>query len=95
MKNKRGEIPTVILVIGIFAVCTLALITFYLSQIYTKGLFVGLDTMQEMNVKIENASFNGLSANNFYLEKKNSEREKWYSLEETEKVVFSVKYNSP
>jgi hypothetical protein len=31
MKNKRADIPVTILVIGIFAVCTLAIFSFYYS----------------------------------------------------------------
>ena len=32
MKNKRGEIPITILVLGIFAICALALISFVVSD---------------------------------------------------------------
>ena len=90
--NKKGEIPVVVLVIGIFVVCSLALVTFYMSDIRVKESFAGLDTMQEMNIQIENASFYGDSVKEVYLEKNVFEREHWYSLSETEKTLFSVKY---
>lgn len=89
--NKKGEIPVVVLVIGVFAVCSLALISFYVSDIHVKESFAGLDTMQEMNIKIENASFYDVSVKDFYLEKNVSEK-KWFFLEEEEEVLFSVRY---
>lgn len=94
MKNKHGEIPIVILVIGIFAVCSLALVTFFISDTNFKQSFVGLDLMEKANIQIENQSFHEISSDNFYLEKK-IDASKWYSWEKKEKVVFSVKYNLP
>lgn len=94
MKNRRGEIPIVILVIGIFAVCSLALITFYSSNIKFKQSFVGLDLMEKANLQIENKSFHNENIRDIYLERKINES-KWYSLEKKEIVLFSVKYNLP
>lgn len=94
MKNRHGEIPIVILVIGIFAVCSLALITFYMSNTKFKQSFAGLDLMEKANIQIENQTFHEISPDNIYLEKKIDES-KWYSWEKKEKILFSVKYNLP
>ena len=56
-KNKRGDIPTVVLVIGVFAVSTLALITFYLADFRTSNSFVGLQVMQKLNAQVEEYTF--------------------------------------
>ena len=95
MKNKRGEISIVILVIGIFAVCSLALITFFISSVKFKESFGGIDLMEKINLQIENKTFYNENVEGLYLEKKIEEREKWYSLEKKEKILFSVKYHLP
>ena len=41
MRNKRGDVPTAILVLGAFAVCALALISFYASSLFVENTFLG------------------------------------------------------
>lgn len=53
MKN-RGQISIVILVIGIFVVCALALFSFFMSSSYVKNSFIGTSLMTKMNIDIEN-----------------------------------------
>lgn len=92
--NKKAEIPVTILVIGVFVICSLALLSFFNSAIVTRNSFVGIDLMEEMNFKIERAEFNSsLGISNFYLEK----NETYYTPEfglpwEQQRTLFSVKY---
>lgn len=68
-KNKKGDIPTVVLVIGVFAVCTLALITFYLADFRISNSFVGVQTMQKLNAQVEEYTFylnNGATASSLH-----------------------------
>lgn len=37
MKNKRGDIPVMVLVIGVFCVCTLTLISFTIFDLQNSG----------------------------------------------------------
>ncbi len=53
MKNKRGDIPVTILVIGIFMVCTLAILSFLNSSLLLNKSFVGVDIMEKANIEIE------------------------------------------
>lgn len=48
-KFKKGNIPITILVIGIFAVCSLALFTFFISDFETSNSFVGVDILHKVN----------------------------------------------
>ena len=57
MENKRGDIPTAILVLGAFAVCTLALISFYASSIFVENNFFGLDLVEKMNSQVNEYNF--------------------------------------
>ena len=52
-KNKQGDVPITILVIGVFAVCSLALLTFFISDFKTSNSFVGIDVMEKMNTQID------------------------------------------
>lgn len=55
--NKRGDIPVTVLVIGVFAVCALALFTFFVADFNTSNSFVGLKIMEEMNSQIDEYLF--------------------------------------
>jgi len=51
--DKHAEISIVILVIGVFVVCTLALISFFAMNIEERNSFVGVNLMQKINFQIE------------------------------------------
>ncbi len=100
---KRANIPVTILVIGIFAVCTLALLSFIISKVNFREHFVGVGLMEKMNSQIEDYSvhkdlgrvdikINDKGERVFYQEKK-----KTYGilLWQKERVVFSVEYKIP
>ena len=99
MKNKQGDIPITILVIGVFGVCSLALLSFYSSIDFMKYSFVGTGLIEQLNSEVEQASFFG-SLENLRIKYVNGERffyqeektkEHWYSIKK-EKLLFSVKY---
>lgn len=92
MKNKHGDLPVTILVIGVFAVCSLALLSFFYSNLKVQNSFVGIDSMEKMNLQIETYLFNGWDADGLYLEKNVTTG---LFLWKKEKTVFSVKYSLP
>jgi len=58
LKNKRGDIPVMILVIGVFAICTLAIISFsFVGNKTTKGFYESIESMEEMNSLIQKYYF--------------------------------------
>ena len=103
MKNKCGDIPITILVIGVFAVCSLALLSFYYSDTKVKNSFVGIDKMEKMNLQMEQylvyKNLDNLDTkinrdgDVFFYQEKNIT--KGFLLWKKEKTMFSVKYNLP
>lgn len=55
--NKKGDVPVTLLVIGVFAVCTLALISFYLASIKITNSFAGVSVMENINSVAEKIRF--------------------------------------
>jgi hypothetical protein len=89
--NKRGDLPVTILAIGVFVVCTLALLSFMYSSYKLNKSFSGVKLIEEANARIE---MGGL--NSFYIDKKVDKfspgfEEGDFSLFK-EKIVFSVEY---
>jgi len=91
--NKRGDLPVTLLVIGVFAVCTLAILSFFYSSMQIKESFVGIKIIENANTQIELHNLD-----NFY-DYKNVTRfspsfggENGISLFK-EKTIFSVEYN--
>ena len=54
IKNKRADITIVILVIGVVAVCFLAIFSFYSSDINLKKDFIGIEMIHEINKSLRN-----------------------------------------
>ena len=52
-RNKKGDVPVTILVIGVFGVCSLALLTFFISDFKVSNSFVGIDIMEKMNAQVD------------------------------------------
>jgi len=88
--NKRANIPIVILVLGIFAVCTLALLSFYSSSIEVENSFNGISEVRELTLEIETKSLRGESLEGLFREGDNS---KVYNPFSEDKIIFSVMYN--
>jgi len=90
-KNKRGDIPTTILVIMVITICCLALYTFYKTSSNVRSSFVGIGLMGKLNSQIENRTFNGESPAGLYIEKKETTGMFWWK---KEFLVFSAEYKS-
>lgn len=90
-KNKRGDLPVTILVLGVFAICTLALLSFFYSSYQLHKSFVGVEIVENSNIQIEKDSLN-----HFYDEEKvnvlSPGLEGGIHLFK-EKIIFSVEYN--
>lgn len=63
--DKRGDLPVTILVIGVFAVCTLAMLSFFYSSYQLHKSFVGVESVENASIQIESNSLN-----HFYDEKR-------------------------
>lgn len=57
MKNKKGDIPIIILVMGVVAICGLALLSFFSSSFKLEQSFTNVPLMEELNVKIAEYNF--------------------------------------
>ena len=57
MKNNKGDIPITILVIGVFLVCSLALLSFYLSGMDEKKTAISLEMVREVNSLTDEIKF--------------------------------------
>ena len=53
LKNKKGDVPVMILVLGVFVICTLTLISLYISGDKFKGGFSSIDVLENAT-SIEN-----------------------------------------
>lgn len=60
-KDKHGDIPLTILVIGIVVICALALFSFSSSTAKIRDSFVGIGVLEKMNSQIEQNYFYGES----------------------------------
>ncbi|VVB83241.1 Membrane-bound lytic murein transglycosylase C [uncultured archaeon] len=58
-RNRKGDIPTNILVLGIVLVCGIALISFFYSTVKMRDSFVGIGLVEQLNSQIEENSFYG------------------------------------
>ncbi len=47
--SKKGDLPVTILVIGIFAVCAFALLTFFISDFNISNSFVGISSTSHVS----------------------------------------------
>ena len=89
-KNKRGDLPVTILIIGVFGVCILAIFSFIYSSYKINKSFVGIEIMEKANAQIEANNLDHL-----YLYKKITKLSPewgfdWFK----EKIIFSVEYRS-
>ncbi|MDP2629015.1 MAG: hypothetical protein Q8P15_03930 [Nanoarchaeota archaeon] len=58
IKNKKGDIPTTILVLMIVLVCVLAIFSFIYSKTASKDYFVGIGLIETVKAFSEETSFN-------------------------------------
>jgi len=57
LKNRKADIPVTILVIGVFVICTFALLSFYSSKFIFEESLVGINSMENIASKINEYSF--------------------------------------
>ena len=57
LQNRKGDVPTAILVLGTFAVCALALVSFFASSILVETTFFGPDLVEKMNSQVNEYKF--------------------------------------
>jgi len=53
IKNKRGDISITILVIGVFAVCVLAIVSFFISKSSAQGNFIAPAVFENVSSQVE------------------------------------------
>ncbi|MCK5624536.1 hypothetical protein KAI04_01720 [Candidatus Pacearchaeota archaeon] len=90
--NKRGNLPIIILVLGVLAVCSLALLSFYSSNLKVSNNFESIKLVEKLNSQIET---------NLYQEKPVEGLREFkevvnYNFKDgflKEKIIFSVTYN--
>ena len=57
LQNRKGDVPTAILVLGTFAVCALALISFFASNLFVENTFFGPEIIEKMNSNVNEYNF--------------------------------------
>ena len=57
IRNKHGDIPITILVIGVLAICALAIISFYFSDRNVRNGFDSLELIEEISIEREKIIF--------------------------------------
>lgn len=55
--NKKADISITILVLGVIAVCGIAILSFYSSEISVKKDFIGLEMIEKINSLAEEVKF--------------------------------------
>ena len=101
--NKRGDIPITILVIGILAICTLAIFSFYFSDRNVKSAFNSVDVIEKILVTKEKISLYDESfeltqeeiGEIFNIKKDNIQRKYITAQQGLFKKSLSVRYNLP
>jgi hypothetical protein len=89
--NKRGDIPTTILIIGVVAVLGFAIFSFIYSTNHVRNSFAGIGLTEKLNSQIEEKVFNGQNPAGLYLEDKESQG---FLFWKKEVVLFSVEYKN-
>lgn len=90
-KNKKAEISTTVLVIGVLLICGIAIFSFFNSVIQTQNSFVGIGMVEKINMQVEEKIFKGESPNGLHLEKNMTEGFLFWS---KEVLLFSVEYKN-
>lgn len=96
--NRKGDIPITILVMGVVAICGLALLSFFSSSFKLEQSFTNVPVMEELNVKIAEYNFykfKGVSESQIseILDIKKDEKGRRYLSVEQNRIW--VRYNLP
>lgn len=97
LKNKSGNISITILVIGVLVLCTLAILSFYMSSQKFSGNFLKLNLLYDTNTLLRNINFYSKIPNgNEIIENKYKETSFSYNPKEdivpkiSDRAVFNV-----
>ncbi len=89
--NKRGNLPIIILVLGVLAVCSLALLSFYSSNLKVSNNFAGVKLIEKLNSQIEINQYQEKPVDNLYEDKESLRPTLFKPL--NKEIIFSVIYN--
>lgn len=107
MRNKRGDLPITILVIGVILVSALAIFSFLTSSLSSGQSFEGISKMEELNAKIDTYYFyrnSGVSEDTINkalsivggkISIEDEDPSGWNFFGDEEKFSFSVEYTFP
>lgn len=90
--NKRGNLPIIILVLGVLAVCALALLSFYVSNFKVSNSFSGIKLVEKLNSQIEVNLYQGELVDGLHEEKDILKPKLLNPL--NREVIFSVTYDA-
>lgn len=88
-KDKRGDLPVSVLVIGVFGVCILALLSFVYSSSQIQKSFAGIEIIEKANIQIETNDLNHIYLYKEVIKFSPEWGFNWFK----KKIVFSVEYN--
>ncbi len=91
IKNKRGNLPIIILVLGVLAICSLALLSFYNANLKVSNNFAGVKLVEKLNSQIEINSYQEKPVDNLHEEKEARRPTLFNPL--NKEIIFSVTYN--
>lgn len=57
MRNKKGDIPITVLVIGVFAICVFAIISFHIADNDVKDSISSVSAVEQSALAVEKISF--------------------------------------
>ena len=102
IKNKKSNIPIIFFVLGVFLICSFALLTFFVSDFELGNSFVGISVLRSTSYDLDEYNF---YVNQGVLQEKiesyfdiRKDNQGKYLYEEKQwrgKVVFSVKVYLP
>lgn len=90
--NKKGNLPIIILILGVLAVCSLALLSFYSSNLKVSNNFAGVKLIEKLNSQIETNLYQGKPVEGL----KEFKEIKTFNFKDDflkKKTIFSVTYN--
>jgi len=90
--NRKGNLPIIILILGVLAVCSLALLSFYSSNLKVSNNFVGVKLIEKLNSEIEENLYEGKSIEGLE-EHKEALTFNFKDGFLKKKIIFSVMYN--
>jgi len=94
--NRKGTISTIILVIGVLAVCALAIASFYSSNFKVKNSFAGISLLEQANSQAEENFVNSGYSECILVEKRVKRLSPEFGLNWIkERVIFSAEYCPP